>query len=31
MQVELPQEDFVASYGVEEVNAGREATGRSWG
>ena len=31
MQVELRQEDFVASYGVEEVNASREATGRSWG
>ena len=29
MQVELLQADFVASYGVEEVNAGREATGRS--
>ena len=31
MQVEQPQEDIVASYGVGEVNAGREASGRDWG
>ena len=31
MQVELPQEDIVASYGIEEVNTDREATGRGWG
>ena len=28
MQVELPQEGLVASYGVRGVNGGGEATGR---
>ena len=31
MQVEKPQDEVGASYGVGEVNVGGEATGQGWG